>query len=134
MGEHARLPLHRNTAAKIFALLTGQEQPDAARGGVIHTGDLGHLSRMQQKNIAFALDRLDRLARQGYFSTDPDEKRYGQDVMWYLWSGAKSPIFGKNKMATFERYFLADKATHAETRNPYYVLRDKEEMARKIMI
>ncbi len=38
-----------------------QEQLDAARGGVIHTGDLGHLSRMQQKNIAFALDRLDRL-------------------------------------------------------------------------
>ncbi len=38
-----------------------QEQLDAARGGVIHTGELAHLSRMQQKNLAFALDRLDRL-------------------------------------------------------------------------
>ena len=80
------------------------------------------------------LDRVDRLARQGYFAIDnPVQKQYGMDAMWFLWCAPQSPLFGKEKMATFERYFLADKATHAETRNPYYVLRDKEEMARKIL-
>ena len=79
------------------------------------------------------MDRLDRLARQGYFSADPDERRYGQDVMWYLWSGAKSPIFGKNKMATFERYFIADASTHKEEKDAYFAWRDKEETAVKIL-
>ena len=84
------------------------------------------------KGKAF-IDRLDRLARQGYFSTNPEESRYGRDVLWYLWTGAKSPIFGKNKMATFERYFIADKATHKEEKNPYYALRDREETAVAIL-
>ena len=79
------------------------------------------------------MDRLDRLARQGYFSTNPEEKAYGQDVLWYLWTGAKSPIFGKNKMATFERYFIADKETHKEAKNPYYALRDQEKTAVAIL-
>jgi fructose-1,6-bisphosphatase-3 len=79
------------------------------------------------------MDRLDRLARQGYFSKNSGEKLYGQDVMWYLWTGAKTPIFGKNKMATFERYFIADKETHSEEKNPYYALRDTEETAVAIL-
>ena len=79
------------------------------------------------------MDRLDRLARQGYFATDPVQKQYGMDVMWYLWSGSNSPLFGKEKMATFERYFVADKATHAEGKNAYYALRDKPETAVKIL-
>lgn len=79
------------------------------------------------------MDRLDRLARQGYFATDREQKLYGQDVMWYLWSGRHSPLFGKEKMATFERYFLADRSTHAEGKNAYYSLRDKPETAVKIL-
>jgi fructose-1,6-bisphosphatase-3 len=80
------------------------------------------------------MDRVDRLARQGYFSADnPEQKQYGMDAMWYLWSGERSPLFGKKKMATFERYFIADKATHAEKRNAYYALRDQEDTARKIL-
>ena len=85
-----------------------------------------HVGKESFKGKPF-IDRLDRLARQGYFSTNPDEKRYGQDVLWYLWTGAKSPIFGKNKMATFERYFIEAKETHKEEKNPYYALRDREE-------
>ncbi|MCA9948196.1 MAG: fructose-1,6-bisphosphatase [Anaerolineales bacterium] len=84
------------------------------------------------KGKAF-MDRLDRLARQGYFRKNPEERLYGQDVLWYLWTGAKSPIFGKNKMATFERYFIADKETHKEKKNPYYALRDKEKTAVAIL-
>jgi fructose-1,6-bisphosphatase-3 len=80
------------------------------------------------------LDRVDLVARQGYFATDkPSHKQYGMDSMWYLWCAPQSPLFGKDKMATFERYFLADKATHVEKRNPYYTLRDKEEFAVKIL-
>ena len=53
--------------------------------------------------------------------------------MWYLWSGEQSPLFGKEKMATFERYFIADKATHREQRNAYYDYRDQEEAVRRIL-
>ncbi|MEI7429865.1 MAG: fructose-1,6-bisphosphatase [Betaproteobacteria bacterium] len=80
------------------------------------------------------LDRVDLVARQGYFATDkPGLKQYGMDSMWYLWCAPQSPLFGKDKMATFERYFIADKATHKENRNAYYTLRDKEESAIKIL-
>lgn len=80
------------------------------------------------------LDRVDRLARQGYFASDnPEIKLYGMDAMWFLWCAPQSPLFGKEKMATFERYFLADKATHVEKRNPYYTLRDSEEVTHKIL-
>lgn len=80
------------------------------------------------------LDRVDRLARQGYFSTENSaQKQYGMDVMWFLWCAPESPLFGKEKMATFERYFIADPLTHKEKRNAYYALRDKEETACKIL-
>ena len=80
------------------------------------------------------LDRVDRLARQGYFSIDnPAQKQYGMDAMWFLWCAPESPLFGKEKMATFERYFLADPATHKEKRNAYYALRDQVDTAEKIL-
>jgi fructose-1,6-bisphosphatase-3 len=79
------------------------------------------------------MDRVERLARQGYFASDPDQRQYGQDAMWYLWSGARSPLFGKNKMATFERYFVVDKRTHRETQNPYYRLRNKRVVIERIL-
>ncbi|MDU4961262.1 MAG: fructose-1,6-bisphosphatase [Sporomusaceae bacterium] len=80
------------------------------------------------------LDRVDRLARQGYFADDnPEQKQYGMDLMWFLWCAPQSPLFGKEKMTTFERYFIADPETHIEPRNPYYDLRDSEETACKIL-
>jgi fructose-1,6-bisphosphatase-3 len=79
------------------------------------------------------MDRVERLARQGYFSSDPAQKQYGMDAMWYLWSGSMSPLFGKRKMATFERYYLTDEKLREEKMNPYYELRYKEETADKIL-
>jgi fructose-1,6-bisphosphatase-3 len=79
------------------------------------------------------LDRIDRLVRQAYFAAHPDQQQVGQDMMWYLWTGAHSPLFGKKKMATFERYFVDDKATHEEKRNPYYDYRDQPETVRRIL-
>lgn len=80
------------------------------------------------------MDRLERLSRQGYFANDdPKKKQYGMDTMWYLWTGAHSPLFGKDKMATFERYFIDDKSTHAENMNPYYDYRADEDTASRIL-
>jgi fructose-1,6-bisphosphatase-3 len=79
------------------------------------------------------MDHFDRLVRQGFLADDPDQKQQGQDVMWYLWSGEDSPLFGKKKMATFERYFLSDPDTHFEAMNPYYNFRDQADTARKIL-
>ena len=79
------------------------------------------------------MDRVERLARQAYFANDPQQKQEGQDTMWYLWSGSQSPLFGKDKMATFERYFIADESTHVELKDPYYSFRDREEIARHIL-
>lgn len=73
------------------------------------------------------LDRLEILVREGYFyKNNPDAKLYGMDIIWYLWNGVDSPLFGKNKMTTFERYFIADKKTHCEKKNHYFDLEDDE--------
>ena len=106
--------------------------------GCIAMNDDGEFRAFNVDGKSFAgkefLDRVDRLARQGYFATDnPAQKQYGMDVMWFLWCAPMSPLFGKEKMATLERYFLADKVTHAEKRNAYYTLRDTEPSARKIL-
>lgn len=55
------------------------------------------------------------------------------DLIWYAWSGPFSPLFGKSKMATFERYFLTEPHTHVEKSNPYYHLRDEEWFSEKIL-
>lgn len=81
-----------------------------------------------------AIDAADRMARQGYFLPLGQEARSdGQDFLWYLGSGPNSPLFGKDKMATFERYFIADKAAHAENKNPYYEYQNDEATAVRIL-
>lgn len=80
------------------------------------------------------MEAFDNLARQGFFcSEDSIEKQSGQDAMWYLWCGPCSPLFGKDKMTTFEQYFIADKATHKEPRNIYYTFRDDEQMVKRML-
>jgi len=80
------------------------------------------------------MEKLHRLARQGFFTSDSAEKKQaGLDAMWYLWCGPCSPLFGKDKMTTFEQYFLEDQATHKEPRNIYYTLRDDEATVRRIL-
>ena len=78
-------------------------------------------------------DRLEILVREGYFhKNNPEAKEYGMDITWYLWTGADSPLFGKDKMTTFERYFIDDKETHKEKKSYYFKLEDNEEMCRRI--
>ncbi len=80
------------------------------------------------------MDFIDQRIQKAYFlpETDP-EKAKCRDFMWYLWCGAKSPVFGKDRMTTFEHYFVEDKATHKENMNPYYRLSQEEEYCDKIL-
>lgn len=55
------------------------------------------------------------------------------DLVWYLWTGKYSSLFGKRAMTTFERYFIEDKASHKEIKNPYYHLREDVDMIRKML-
>ena len=78
-------------------------------------------------------DVLEGYARKGYYAIDPKEKKKGQDILWFIWENQNSPVFGKAKMTTFERYFIADKKTHQEPKNPYYRLLEKEEVVNRIL-
>ena len=73
-------------------------------------------------------DVLDSYVRKGFFALDENERQAGKDIMWFIWLHPDSPLFGKNKMATFERCFLADSETHVEKKNPYYFLIENEKV------
>ncbi|WP_081098844.1 fructose-1,6-bisphosphatase [Clostridium beijerinckii] len=79
------------------------------------------------------LDKLDMLAREAYFSKDKDDSDNKEDIMWYLWCGASSPLFGKDRMTIFEQYFIEEKETHYEKKDPYFSLRDNEDICKKIL-
>ena len=80
------------------------------------------------------LDALDKIVRRAYYQHDPASV----DLMWYLWSGAKSPLFGKERMTTFERYFTSKDAPNAaalrsEPKDPYYTLYEEESTVQAIL-
>jgi fructose-1,6-bisphosphatase-3 len=78
-------------------------------------------------------DKLDSYARKAYYMKPCKKKSYCQDVMWFIWCSPSSPLFGKDKMATFERYFIDDESTWHEEKNDYYKLYDNEDTIKKIM-
>jgi len=77
-------------------------------------------------------DVLELYARRGYYAKDPKERLNGQDILWYIWEGPGSPVFGKNRITTFERYFIEDKATHKEIKNSYYRLYENTKVINSI--
>lgn len=79
-------------------------------------------------------DVLEYYARRGYYSKDASARREGQDILWYIWGGPGSPVFGKDKMATFERYFVEDASTHRERKNCYYKLFEDDETVNNILL
>ena len=64
---------------------------------------------------------------------EPEEREYAIDYFLYLWCGPDSPLFDKSKMATFERYFIAEKETHKERKGNYFMLRDNEAVVDSIL-
>ena len=78
-------------------------------------------------------DKLEAYVRKAFFTVDEKEKKASQDILWYIWAGPNSPLYGKDKMTTFERYFIADKETHKEKKNAYYHLWEKEEVVNRML-
>ena len=79
------------------------------------------------------LDKIDNIVRQAYYDRKNVEvNKKHRDFIWYLWAGRLSPLFGKDVMKTFERYFIDDKTTHKETKNPYHKLVNDEKICDKI--
>lgn len=76
---------------------------------------------------------LESYVRKGFYALNEKERERGKDLMWYIWLHENSPLFGKNKMATFERYFLDEKELHKEQKNPYYELLEDEETVNNIL-
>lgn len=80
------------------------------------------------------LDKLDMIAREAYFYKENTEiKLNAKDIMWYLWTGPYSPLFGKNKMTTFEQYFIEEKETYYEKKDYYFKFRDNEDVCDNIL-
>lgn len=80
------------------------------------------------------LDKVDTLVRLAYYGNDTmDDYGYALDYIWYLWCGKDAPPFDKEKMATFERYFIDDKEARAERKGYYYSLRNNEEVCDMIL-
>ncbi len=80
------------------------------------------------------LDVIGRYVSAAYFNSNSDRKKaYGLDLIWYLWCGKNSPIFAKDKMATFERYLLDDVKTHKEQNAYYYSHREDKDMCNTIL-
>lgn len=78
-------------------------------------------------------DVLELYVRKAFFSTHEEEREKGADIMWYIWTAPYSPLYGRKKMATFERYFLAEEDMKVEVKNCYYELINRPEIADKIL-
>ena len=78
------------------------------------------------------MDAIDDAVRRAYYGQGK-EKEDALDLMLYLWEGARSPLFHKDKMSTFERYFINDKAVQAEKNGAYYTLANRKDICEKIL-
>lgn len=105
--------------------------------GCVPMDENGELSKVQVFDEQYAgkelYDVLEHYAKRGYYAKDVNERQAGQDILWYIWNGPGSPVFGKDKMTTFERYLVAEKETHKEKKNSYYRLLEEEEVVNRIL-
>ncbi len=122
--RHGSLYLARNTNLMFHASI-----PLRADGSFKPVEVMGH--DYSGKKL---LDRLDEPVQGACRKNGDDpEKQDSIDYMWYLWCGPDSPLFDKSKMATLERYLIADKETHRETKGNYYRLNDSPEVCDMIL-
>ena len=91
------------------------------------------IGEKKYKGIAL-MKKLGHLVREAFNNDTPKERKsYAKDYIWYLWCGKDSPLFDKDKMTTFERYFIKDKSTHAETKGYYYQYNNDEKTVDMIL-
>lgn len=105
--------------------------------GCIPLTDDGDFMSMKIDNKEYKgrelMDKMESYIRKGYFfDKNHSEKEYGKDMMWYLWTGKCSSLFGKDDMTTYERYFIAEKEAQKENKNPYYTLREEDQVLKNI--
>ena len=80
------------------------------------------------------MDWCETAARQGYYAREgTPERQFGKDFLWFLWCGRNSPSFGRDHIATFERRLIADQATWAEPKNPYYSFYNEDAVCVRIL-
>lgn len=106
--------------------------------GCIPLNNNGLLKEVRMGNELFKgkalMDYFDKQVQLAFAARNESaEKEKGVDILWYLWAGPDSPIFGKHKMATFERYFIADESVQEEHKNYYYNYRDNAETCEMIL-
>ncbi|MCO7175506.1 fructose-1,6-bisphosphatase [Sporolactobacillus kofuensis] len=104
--------------------------------GCIPLNEDGSLKKMRIQGINYSgkalLDVFEHYLRESCAHPSLHDD-FATDMVWYLWTGENSSLFGKKEMTTFERYFIADKETHREQKNPYYKLRELETTCRRIL-
>ena len=92
--------------------------------GCVPLEEDGSFKKVQVGNEWFSgralFEELESWARKGYYLADGEEKRFGQDTMWFMWANENSPLYGKERMTTFERYFVKDTSCYYEAKNSYY--------------
>lgn len=130
LQEHMRFLLNKGGLYKVYNhnLLYHGCVPLKEEGGLKTVRVFGH--SYKGKSL---YEVLESYVRKGFHALDLKEKERGKDIMWYIWLNENSPLFGKDKMATFERYFLAEKSTHKEKKNPYYTLLEEEKVIDNIL-
>mgnify|MGYP001083243168 FL=1 len=104
--------------------------------GCIPVDDHGEMEAFEIEGVKHkGRDLLDVFERHVRLAFSDKEKTddLSTDLVWYLWTGKYSSLFGKRAMTTFERYFIEDKASHKEPKNPYYYLREDVDMIRKML-
>ncbi|SOC41800.1 fructose-1,6-bisphosphatase-3 [Salinicoccus kekensis] len=104
--------------------------------GCIPVDENGDMESMEIEGEVYKgrelLDKFEEYLRQS-FAHKENTDDLATDLVWYLWTGKYSSLFGKRAMTTFERYFIKDKASHKEEKNPYYHLREDVNMCRKML-
>lgn len=130
LQRHMRFLLNKGSLYKIY-------NSNLLYHGCVPLNDDGSLRKVKIYGKSYQgrtlYDVMESYVRKGFFAVDPDEKKKGRDLMWYIWQGANSPLFGKDKMATFERYFLAEKELWKEKKNAYYLLLEDENVMNGIL-
>ena len=92
-----------------------------------------HMNGEELRGKAF-LDFADTSARKAYYYKEGSQERIlGEDFLWFLWAGRNSPIFGRDRMTTFERRLINDEAAWKEPKNPYYTLYEDPAICEKIL-
>lgn len=130
LQEHARFLLTKGSLYKVY-------NGNLLYHGCVPLNEDGSFRKVRLFGKEYAgkalYEKLDSYIRKGFFAVNKQQREDGKNIMWYIWLHKNSPLFGKDKMATFERYFVKEEAAHVEVKNPYYRLIEDEKVVDSIL-